>query len=113
MTQLWLCPGFRDEAEQNKYSEVPGPLEKLPEAAAPSTLNRGIGSHTFAEAWLFLSLARVYTLGLPTLNPTLCHIPSQWGDKGKIPTFHSVSLGSSIYDEIDNGVKKISYISIL
>lgn len=87
-------------AEKNKYCKVPGPGKQLPEASSAYKRGRSIlipmpAQTTVASAWQFLSLARVYSLGFPTLNPALYYIPSQREDQDKLKKKKKVQHASS------------------
>lgn len=70
----------------------------MPEAVTDIALERGDLYRYWGQRnqWLqFLPLARVYTYGFPTLNPTLYQVPSQWGRPGQI----TISAFDDVYDQ--------------
>lgn len=74
--------GQRDAPEENKYCEVSGPGEQLPEARPRIALKIGDlksyrcqGNRRLQGVGQILSVDWVYAV--LTLNPTLCHIASQ------------------------------------
>lgn len=100
--QLWwlFLPTFT--AGVNEICEVPGhggtdaPIFQVvpPHCAREwgSVVIRMPAQLMVAGGGQFLSLAQEYVLGFPTLNPTFCHILSQWRDSWVNTTYYGIMV---------------------